>query len=283
MLLAEYVLRGLLAGTVYGLLAMPMSLMFMTLGTVDFALGSYTLLAAAIAANVGGLAGIAYGVGGALVASALMAGVFVALRRLGQHEAIAVALAGFGLSVAIGSIVLASWGASAFVREGVDGVVALAGIRLNVQALLNAGIGLALLAGLSFLLFRTPLGLSLRASAINAAGAELAGIAVLRTQSAMFIAGGLIAGIVGILILYSSGLDFTAGLALTLAGFAAAIVFGMTSPWRAFAGGLLIGVAEVLSAGYVSSAFAALVPQLVVLLALSLRAWRSGRFAGVRP
>ena len=283
MLLAEYVLRGLLAGTVYGLLAMPMSLMFMTLGTVDFALGSYTLLAAAIAANVGGLAGIAYGVGGALVASALMAGVFVALRRLGQHEAIAVALAGFGLSVAIGSIVLASWGASAFVREGVDGVVALAGIRLNVQALLNAGIGLALLVGLSFLLFRTPLGLSLRASAINAAGAELAGIAVLRTQSAMFIAGGLIAGIVGILILYSSGLDFTAGLALTLAGFAAAIVFGMTSPWRAFAGGLLIGVAEVLSAGYVSSAFAALVPQLVVLLALSLRAWRSGRFAGVRP
>ena len=49
--LTEYVVRGILAGSIYGLLALPMSLLFATVRTIDFAVGAYALLAAAVATS----------------------------------------------------------------------------------------------------------------------------------------------------------------------------------------------------------------------------------------
>lgn len=283
MLFIEYVVRGIFLGAMYGLLALPMSLAFVTVGTIDFAVGAYALLAAAIGATVGGTLGVVLGLGGALGASIVMAGIFVLLKRVGHHDTLMVALSSFGLAVAIGSIVLATWGSTAFVRQGLDAVWTLAGIRINPQGPINLSIGIALVTALMGLLYGTGFGRVLRASAVNPVGAELAGIPVLTVQAIIFVAGGLIGGICGVLILYSSGLDFTAGLSLTLSGFAAAIVFGVKNPVQGFAGGVAIGVAEALSAGYGSGAMTALVPQFVVLLVLGLGLMGSGRFTGYRP
>ena len=279
LLFTEYVIRGLFLGAMYGLLALPMSLAFVTVGTIDFAVGAYALLAAAIGATVGGTLGALLGLAGALVASLVMAAVFVLLKRAGHHDTIMIALSSFGLAVAIGSIVLASWGSTAFVRQGLDAIWTVGGIRINPQGPINLAVGLALLAGLTALLFGTGLGRMLRASAVNAQGAELAGIPVVAVQALIFAAG----GIAGLLILYSSGLDFTAGLSLTLSGFAASIVFGVSNPARGFLGGLAIGVAEALSAGYGSGAMTALIPQFVVLLTLGLGMLGAGRYTGYRP
>ena len=71
-------------------------------------------------------------------------------------------------------------------------------------------------------------------------------------QCGTLLAGGLLGGIAGLLILHSSGMDFTASLGLTFIGFAAAIIFGIRSPLRCLAGGLAIGVIEALAAGYTS-------------------------------
>ena len=127
LLFTEYVIRGLFLGAMYGLLALPMSLAFVTVGTIDFAVGAYALLAAAIGATVGGTLGALLGLAGALVASLVMAAVFVLLKRAGHHDTIMIALSSFGLAVAIGSIVLASWGSTAFVRQGLDAVWTVGG------------------------------------------------------------------------------------------------------------------------------------------------------------
>jgi len=283
MLLVEYVVRGVFLGAMYGLLALPMSLAFVTIGTIDFAIGAYALLAAALGATIGGTLGVLAGLGGALAASIVMAAIFLLLKRAGHHDSLMVALSSFGLAVAIGSIVLATWGSTAFVRQGLDTVWTLAGIRLNPQGPINLAVGAALLGALMALLYGTGFGRVLRASAVNPQGAELAGIPVLAVQAVIFVAGGLLGGIAGVLILYSSGLDFTAGLSLTLSGFAAAIIFGVRSPAQGFLGGIAIGVAEALSAGYGSGAMTALVPQVVVLLVLGLGLMGSGRFTGYRP
>ena len=47
--LMEFVIRGALLGVIYGLLAFPISLVFATTGSVDLAVGAYTVLAVAIA------------------------------------------------------------------------------------------------------------------------------------------------------------------------------------------------------------------------------------------
>jgi branched-subunit amino acid ABC-type transport system permease component len=123
----------------------------------------------------------------------------------------------------------------------------------------------------------------MRAAAVNPRGAELAGIPVTRVQCGAFVAGGALAGLAGLLIVFSSGLDYTIPLPLTLAGFGAAIILGIRSPLRGFAGGAAMGVVEAVSAGYASSIVASLVPSVFVLAVLSLQFFFQRRFTGDRP
>lgn len=278
----EYVVRGLLNGAVYALLALPMTLFFTTAATVDFAIGAYALLAAAVATAVPGPLGIALGLASAGAASVVMAAIFVVLKR-GGEEGIRVALASFGLSLAIASIVLMIWGTKPFVRPTFATVLEVGGLRINPQGLVNVGISVALVILIYVVLRRTQLGRMMRAAAANASGAELAAIPVLGVQCGALLAGGLLGGVAGLLILHSSGMDFTASLGLTFIGFAAAIIFGIQSPLRSLAGGLAIGVIEALSAGYTTGMLTSMVPSLFMLVMLLSGQFGADRYSGDRP
>ena len=280
--MTEYIVRGLLNGAVYGMLALPMSLLFATAGTVDFAIGAYALLAAAVATSVVGPFGLLAGALSALAASAVMAVIFALLKRSGE-EGIRVALASFGLSVAIASIVLLVWGTQPFVRPTFTTMFEFSGLRINPQGLINVAISAACVALLYHLLRNTNLGRMMRAAASNPTGAELAGIPVLGVQCTTILAGGLLGGLAGLLILHSSGLDFTASLGLTFIGFAAAIIFGIQSPVRSLLGGLAMGVVEALSAGYTSGMVTSMVPSVFMLAVLLTGQLGSNRFTGDRP
>jgi branched-chain amino acid transport system permease protein len=278
----EYIIRGLLNGAVYGILALPMSLLFATAGTVDFAIGAYALIAAATATSVPGPLGLLAGASCALAASAVMATIFALLKRSGE-EAIRIALASFGLSVAIASIVLLIWGTQPFVRSTFGAMLEVGGLRINPQGLINVAISVGLVGLTYHFLLNTSLGRMMRAAAANPAGAELAAIPVLGVQCGTILIGGLLGGLAGLLILYSAGLDFTASLSLTFIGFAAAIIFGIRSPVRSLLGGLAMGVVEALSAGYTSGMMTSMIPSLFVLAALMTGLLGSSRFAGDRP
>jgi branched-chain amino acid transport system permease protein len=278
----EYVIRGLLNGAVYGILALPMSLLFATAGTVDFAIGAYALIAAAVATSVAGPLGLAAGLLSALAASAVMAIIFVLLKR-NDEEPIRVALASFGLTVAIASIVLLVWGTRPFVRPTFTTMLEVGGLRINPQGLINVAISVGLVGLIYFLLRYTNLGRMMRAAAANPLGAELAAIPVLGVQCVTILAGGLLGGLAGLLILHSAGLDFTASLSLTFIGFAAAIIFGIQSPVRSLLGGLAMGVVEALSAGFTSGMVTSMIPPAFMLIVLMTGQLGSNRFAGDRP
>lgn len=278
----EYVFRGLLNGTVYALLALPMTLFFTTAATVDFAIGAYALIAAAVATAVPGPLGIAAGLASAVLASSVMAVVYVLLKRTSK-EGIRVALASFGLSLALSSIVLIVWGTKPFVRQTFTTMFDIGGLRVNPQGLLNVAISVALVVCTGVVLKRTQLGRMMRAAAVNAPGAELAAISVIGVQCGTLFAGGLLGGIAGLLILHSSGMDFTAALSLTFIGFAAAIIFGIQSPARCLAGGLAIGVIEALSAGYTTGMVTSIVPSLFMLAVLLTGQLGASRYSGDRP
>jgi branched-chain amino acid transport system permease protein len=278
----EYVFRGLLNGTVYALLALPMTLFFTTAATVDFAIGAYALIAAAVATAVPGPLGIAAGLGSALLASSVMALLYVLLKRTSK-ESIRIALASFGLSLALSSIVLMVWGTKPFVRQTFNTMLEFGGLRVNPQGLLNVLVSVALVGVTWLVLQRTQLGRMMRAAAVNAPGAELAAIPVLGVQCGTLLAGGLMGGTAGLLILHSAGMDFTASLGLTFIGFAAAIIFGIQSPVRCLAGGLAMGVIEALSAGYTSGMLTSMVPSIFMLLVLLSGQLGASRYTGDRP
>ena len=278
----EYIFRGLLNGSVYALLALPMTLFFTTAATVDFAIGAYALLAAAVATAIPGPLGLVAGLASALVASSVMAVMYVLLKRTSK-EGIRVALASFGLSLALSSIVLIVWGTKPFVRQTFSTMFEFGALRVNPQGLINVAVALALVGATWLVLQRTQLGRMMRAAAVNAPGAELAAIPVIGVQCGTLLAGGLMGGIAGLLILHSAGMDFTASLGLTFIGFAAAIIFGIQSPLRCLAGGLAIGVIEALSAGYTSGMVTSMVPSVFMLIVLLSGQLGAGRYSGDRP
>jgi branched-chain amino acid transport system permease protein len=281
--LTEYVVRGVLAGSIYGLLALPMSLLFATVRSIDFAVGAYALLAAAVATSVAGPLGIVAGIAAAVAAAAAMGLIFLILKRLGCEDHIIFALASFGLAVAIASLILWHYGTQAFVRASFSQFWSLGGIRISPQGVINLGLGSLVVALLYVTLYRTDLGRMMRAAAVNPRGSELASIPVERIQFGTYLAGGLLGGVAGIMILYSAGLDFTASLSLTLSGFGAAIIFGIDSPLRCLLGGIAMGVAESLAAGYTSGMVTAMVPFLFVLIVLSMSGFGAEAAAGDRP
>ncbi|MDX3806113.1 MAG: branched-chain amino acid ABC transporter permease [Bosea sp. (in: a-proteobacteria)] len=272
-------MRGVLLGVTYGLLAFPISLLFIATDTVDLAVGGYAVLAGAIAMfggeAYGPAVGIALGLLAAIAASSIVGCISLALSRRPKNDPLALVLASFGFALFIDSFVLTSFGKDPFIRQPFAEFWTIFGMRISPQAGINVAIGLVLVLLLYILLYRTAWGRDMRASATNEVAAKLAGIPVRRLQFGTFMLAGALAGLAGILVLYTAGMDFASGMHLTLAGFGAAIVFGLNGPLRGLLGGLAIGIVETISAGYASGAIATLVPLAFIFGVLTFSA--SGR------
>lgn len=266
----EFLLRGTLLGSVYGMLAFPVSLLYATTDSVDLSVGAYAVLAAAVAMAVGGAPGVALALCAAVAAS-LLVGLLSARihgRRGVRADPLVAVLATFGFAVILESFVLTVFGKDPMVRHAFDQAWLWGGIHVSPQGVVNIATALALVALLYLWLYRSAWGRDMRACAASSLAAVLAGIPVARIALMTYMVGGLLAGIAGVLILYTTGVSYSAGLPLTIAGFGAAALFGLQSPLRGFAGGVAIGVVQALSAGYLPSGWASAIPMLVTLLVL---------------
>jgi len=267
--LIELTLRGLFLGVTIGLVALPISLLFLTTDSVDLAVGPYAVLSGATAMLVGGIGGMVLGVIVAVGASVIVAVISLTLSQPGKQDPITAVLATFGAASFLESFVLTVYGQNAIVRQPFKMVWIIAGIRISPQVAINMAVALGILGILTAVLYGSPFGRAMRASAINPIGASLAGVPVRTVWFATYLLGGLLAGVAGILIMNTTGMDYSQGLGFTLGAFGAAILFGLKSPLRAFLGGIGLGLVEAWSAGFVSGAWATALPLVFIFLLLS--------------
>src|SRR5205807_10449753 len=87
---------------------------------------------------------------------------------------------------------------------------------------------------------RTSTGLKMMAASIDSEGATSIGVNVALMRTFTFMLGGALGAIAGILITPIVPVDYMVGLQLTLKGFAAAILGGLTNPLGAAIGGLTL-------------------------------------------
>lgn len=267
---SEFLIRGALLGVTYGLLAFPVSLLFVTTGSVDVAQGAYAVLAAAVMYLVGGAGGVLLAVGAAVAASAIVGLISMRLNRPGAVDHVIAVLGTFGLATFLESCILTLFGTNPMVRQPFSAFWNVVGIRISPQVGINVTVCVAILATLVGVLHRTPFGRAMRASAANPLGATLNGIHVRLIWFSTYLLGGLLAGVAGVLILYTTGTDYSAAFTLTIWGFGSAIMFGLGSPLRGFAGGLVIGIVQALSSGYLPGAWATAVPLIFIFAVLSV-------------
>jgi branched-chain amino acid transport system permease protein len=267
--LIEFVVRGALMGVIYGLVALPIALLFVTTDSVDMAVGGYAVLAAATVITIGGPLGIVAAIAVGILASAVTGFIVLKINKPGAGDPMTGVLASYGLATFLESFVLTGRGPDPMISQSFDVWWNIAGVRLDPQMAINGAVALLSLGALGFLLFRTPYGRSMRASAVNPLGATLAGVPVWRVWFSTYLIGGALAAIAGVLIVKTTGITYNNGLPLTLSSFAAAVLFGLQGPARAFLGGVAMGLIEALSSAYLAGAWASSVPLLFIFIVLA--------------
>jgi len=256
--LLQFLFSGLTVGAVYALAALGFSLVYNASGVVNFAQGEFVML--------GGMgtvflfdAGVALPL--AAAAAVLAAGVLgIALNKLAIETA-------RGASVV--SLIIITIGASIFLRGAAqivfdkqihrfpsfsgDAPLVIGGATILPQSLWVILGAAAVFAGLYVFFTRTLTGKAVLATANNRQAARLVGIDTGFVMTLSFAMSAAIGAVAGVLVTPITLTSYDVGIALALKGFAAAMLGGMGSPAGALAGGLLVGLIEALTAGYISS------------------------------
>ena len=141
----------------------------------------------------------------------------------------------------------------------------------NMQIII-LGVTAAMLIVLYIIVYKTKMGVAMRACSVSIENAKLMGVNTNMIISSTFGIGAFMAGIAGILVgTYYSAVYPTMGYLLGMKAFAAAILGGIGSIPGAVMGGFVIGIIESLGAGYLSSDYRDAYAFIVMILILVLR------------
>lgn len=281
-MLVDQIVSGLAIGGVYALVALGFALIFGVLRVAQFAHGEVYMLVAFLvltllpvlpgggAAQFGGVIVLALGLG-ALVGLAVERGVF---RPLADAPHVASIISAIGLSIMLQYLAAYIWGSELrpFPLAWSPGNVQLGPASVPVIKLVIFGTALVLLAGLQAVLVSSQLGRAIRATAIDTEAARLMGINTALTIAVAFAVGSALAGAAGVLVgsLYSVVYS-TMGQLVLLKGYTATIIGGVGNLPGAVAGGLLLGVFEVLLASAISPTWADAVVFALLIVMLAVR------------
>jgi branched-chain amino acid transport system permease protein len=156
----------------------------------------------------------------------------------------------------------------------------IAGGAMPVQGLVLVVLGFGVSIAVALFLAHTRFGKQMLATAENPYAAELLGVDVEKARLIAYAIGGLLGALAGVLLIPLIAVDFQSGLAMTMRGFIAAAIAGM-SPVGVLVSGLGLGLFESMIGAY----FGALLQDPVifgVLIVVALWQSRKIRFGGGR-
>ena len=283
--LLQIVLSGLGAGAVYALIALGFSIVYKVTRAINFAHGELLMVCGIVASVVTSR----YHVPILLLAPAILVlgaalGVavdLVAVRLLNRPDPLTVTLGTVAVGIAVQAVMLLLTKGVSFSLPGFSGdrTLNVAGALLQSQTLWNLGIGFVCVVALTVFFARTRRGVSLRASADDKDVAAAFGVSFVSATTWGFALAGALAALAGLAITPVTLMSYSQGTELGLVGFSAAMLGGLGSMPGAVIGGLLVGVAEALVAGYITATYAGAAGFVILLLVLFIRP--SGLFRAV--
>jgi branched-subunit amino acid ABC-type transport system permease component len=286
----QVVAGGLVVGGVYALIALGMSLIYSISRVINLAQGAFVVLAALTAVALRSalhLNPVLLLLVTAVIFGVALAGLDVVVIRPGTRRAGSerMLLITVGVLQAVGGILLIFWGNLPYTMKSFSrpASVTLGGVRLPTQYAWVAGVLVVSLVALWFLLNRTALGLTMRATAQDPQAAALMGVSVDRVRLVAFSLSGVMAALAGASIVPLTFLQYDTVVPYAVNGFIAAVIGGLGSMPGAVAGGLLLGLLEAVFDRYTQSSTAEIlaIGALILLLLVRPQGLR-GRIAEVR-
>ena len=274
------IINGLHIGSIYALVALGYSMVYGIVKLINFAHGDIIMVGAYAAYVLLVLCGLPVWVAviGSIVFCAL-AGVLIeriAYRRLLVKEAprISLLITAIGVSIFLQNLfqlIFTSSGKSFPSIFNYEPIV-MGERQVSIVSLITIVTTVVLMVLLQLLVKKTRLGKAMRAVSEDAGAAKLMGINTNSTVSWTFAIGSGLAAVGAVL--YSASyplIDPYMGSMLGLKAFVAAVLGGIGSIPGAMIGGLIMGVAESLTKGYISSTLSDAVVFGILIIVLLLK------------
>ncbi len=272
--------NGVLVGLMYALIALGFVLVYKATDAINFAQGEFVMIAALVVAGALGAGGmplwLAIFIGLASMVAFGFALERVVLRRLIGRPVVAVVMATIGLASILRGIGPATLGAGTKtlplpIREA---PFILGPLFIPPIQLLGAAVSLTFLSGFSWFFLKSRKGIAMRAVADNQQVAMAMGINVQRYFGLAWAMTGMVSALGGIIWGNLLGVDVN----LSLVGFKVfpvVILGGLDSIPGAIIGGLIVGIVENISAGYIDPYVGGgtkdFIPYVLMIIALMVR------------
>jgi branched-chain amino acid transport system permease protein len=277
-LLLQSALVGVINGFVYALVGLGIAVVFRGTRIINAMQGEFALIGGMVSYLALERLGLAMPLalaGGVLSGGVL--GVLVELllvrptrRRGGSEESYLLLTLGIAFAMSAGVLLLLGRDSHPLPGIGGDGSAVVFDAAIRVHALWLMLICAVVMVVLWLFYHRTKVGLSMMAASIDAEGASTVGINVPLMRTLTFLLGGLVGGLAGVLVGPLITVHYEMGLMLTLKGFAAAILGGLTNPFGAIVGGLTLGLLESLAVLTLSSGYKDVIAMTILIVIMIL-------------
>ncbi len=262
-ILVQLLLSGLAMGAIYGLVALGFVLLINAVNIINFAQGEFVMLGAFLVYTAGSpeMLNLPFPLAFVLVVAA--AGVIgvaferTTVRPLRGGDFATYLVATLAAAVIIKNLSQQIWGPIPFSYSEPFGrqVIRFGEVAVLPQHLLILAFTAVLMVALYFFFFYTRTGKMMRATAQDRVSARLIGIRVARIGTITFAMSTALGCLAGVLVAPVFFVNLDMGFLMGLKAFVATIIGGWGSIPGAIAGGLLVGLIEVLGTAYISSVY----------------------------
>jgi len=265
----QQIVNGLTLGCVYAVVALGYTMVYGIIQLINFAHGEVVMIGCMVAFSVivalapSGLpplvivgAGIAVAVPVCMTVGFLVER--IAYRPLRNAPRLAPLITAIGMSIVLQHLALLVWSRNIIAfPQIIELKLFHLGSGVNAAAISNVQIAIMLtsvgmMAALLALVYRTKIGIAMRATSQNPQVAGLMGVDVNRIISFTFLVGAALGAVAGVMVGSYYGIaHYQMGFLLGLKAFSAAVLGGIGNIAGAVLGGILMGLIESLGAGYV--------------------------------
>ena len=278
-MLVQQILTGLALGMGYALIAVGYSLIFGILRLVNFSHGAIYAFGAEMAMI---FIGMRFGVTAGIAAAMILTGILgicidkLALEPLRKKKSkpIASLITTIGISNIITNLLIVFLGSEKRNFNNIfgEGSVKLGNTVLTHTQIMMCLVSFALMLILMFIVYKTKIGLAMRATQQNSKAAAMMGINVDFVIAFTFFLAGVCATIAGALVggyyqIVYPNMGFMAG----LKAFAAAVLGGIGSLPGALLGGLIVGVSESMAATFFGSTYRDAIAFVILIIVLIVK------------
>jgi branched-chain amino acid transport system permease protein len=269
--------NGVTIGAIYAIVALGYSMVYSVLQIVNWAHADILMIGTFIGLTLTTQLGVPV-IPMVLLAAAATAALGMAVERaayrpIKKNRRMAVLVSALGMSVFLQNVAQLVFGSSTRAFPTIPQVAYRAGgiVFTNVQIIILALTAL-MLAALYVLVYKTKVGVAMRACSVSIENSKLMGINTNGIIGLTFGLGAFFAGIAGVCVgTYYNSVYATMGYMLGMKAFASAILGGIGSIPGAVCGGLLIGIVESLGSGYISTGYRDAYAFVIMIAILVLR------------